>query len=387
MDKQCRRGILQYFHVSAMALTVLLTGCLGGGKGGGDTTPPPGRPDWAHIKAHARPQVVLANEFQDAVLLKPPSSPAWEDGVFISRDGLHLYAFYSPADVYQYSVNTAGGTSTCVDITPYLRGSLLGMDLQTNPWGCDRVLHSDIAHATRGTTSQAFGTWQLSGMSAPVTWEGGFQALENGDGTIDAVLSRSTDKRKNDLYWARGVSHNPPLSAFTPMPDPVNSTAQEDNPHLERLDNNTLVLLFDNHGQNDPTTTIKYTMSHDNGARWSPPAELGTNINTGPHDLTGHLYFDGNNWWLYFASERDGALAIYRSLHQSGDLINDFDHWGSAQIVIAPGTVDDGSGFMSGVGEPSLTSRGDLVFAAVYGASNPTDHDASDIDVWMAARR
>jgi len=382
VNRQQAMAISHRIRSTCVLLAVLLAGCADHQ----DQSPPPGRPDWAHIKAHAKPQLVLADEFSTPVLLKPPASPAWEDGIFISRDGLRLYAFYSPADVYQYAVNTAGQTG-CIDITPYLRGPRLGMDLQTNPWGCDKVLHSDIAYATRDSTSRPFGPWRLSNMAAPLTWEGGFQAMDNGDGAIDAVLSRSTDERKNDLYWARGVSHNPPLSAFAPMPDPINSPSQEDNPHLERLDDTTLVLLFDNHGQGDSRTTIRYAMSHDDGVHWTPPAALGANINAGPHDLTGHLYFDGDEWWLYFASERDGALAIYRSLHQTGDLIADFDDWGPAQLVVAPGPVDDGSGFMSGVGEPSLTSRGDLVFAAVYGASNPTPFDASDIDAWIAMRK
>ncbi len=352
-----------------------------------DPGDPPAGPDWAHVKAHVRPELALPDEFETPVM-QPPATLGWEDGLFISRDGLHLYAFYAPADVFQYALGTANSQG-CPQVDPYLRGPQLGMDLTTNPWGCARVLHSDIVHASRSSTAAAFSAWTLSGMANPVRWEGGFQALPNDDGTIDAVLSQSTDDRLNDLLWARGVTHDPPISAFTPMPDPINSTGQEDNPHLERLAGDTLVLLFDNHGVGDAVTSIRYALSTDDGASWSAPSVLGAPVNAGPHEMHPHLYFDGAHWWLYFASQRSGSLAIYRSRHDpSAPITQDFDRWESPQLVLAPGVVDDGSGTVTGVGEPTLTADGDLSFAVVFtAAQGTTEFNKVEIDPWIARRK
>lgn len=299
-------------------------------SGCGNHLAPDTAPDWAQIKAQTALVVALPNEY-GTPYPQLHSTLAWEDGTYISRDGLHLYTTFVPADVYQFVQHMARHPA-CPDITPFLRGPQLGMDLIANPWGCEGMLHSDIAYTSRTSTDEPFGPWQLSNLATPYRWDGGFQALENSDGTIDAVLSISTDERGSDIFWARGVSRNPPLLAFIPMPPPINTTGADDNPHLERLDAHTLVLLLDNHGVGDAATTIKYALSTDNGAMWSPPVELGETINAGPHDMHGHLYHDGADWWLYFASERQGAMAIYRARHGNSPRIQrDFDHWQAAE--------------------------------------------------------
>jgi hypothetical protein len=344
-------------------------------------------PDWEHIKSQAVPFVALPDEFDDPYL-QPHSTLGWEDGVFISRDGLHLYTTYIPADIMQFIAHLEEHP-ICPDIIPFLRGPQFGMDLITNPWGCDHLLHSDIAYAHRTAPAESFDTWQLSNLANNFHFEGAFQALDNQDGPIDAVISVSTDENLSDIFWARGVQHNPPFSSFVPMPDPVNSPRQDDNAHLERLDAQTLVLLLDDHGTGAPSTTIRYTLSWDDGANWSEPQEMGAPINRGPHELHGHLYYDGLDWWLYFVSERDGSLSIYRSKHlKSRGIQTDFDNWAPPELVIAPGVIADGSAIVGGVGEPTLTSTGDISFVAVYAdVEKCTPYDKFEIDPWYLPRK
>lgn len=344
-------------------------------------------PNWEQIKRSTRPYVALPSEY-GMPYRQPQSTLAWEDGIFISRDGLHMYAFYAPADLWQYS-RYAAEHPDCPDITPFLRGPRLGMDLTTNPWGCPTVMHSDIAYAARNSTTEPFGPWQRTALAFPARYEGGVHALDNSDGTIDLVFSMSTEERANDLFWIRGIRHPPPPRDPIPLPPPINTDGQEDNPHLERLDDGTLVLLFDNHGLGDARTTIKYALSHDDGKTWTTPRELGDTINAGPHDMTGHLYHDGHDWWLYFASERSGALSIYRSRHvDPARMSSDFDQWDQPELVIGPGDVLDDSGVVAGVGEPTLTSSGDISFAVVYVAlTQATPYDRVDIDPWFLPKR
>ncbi|MBN1261493.1 MAG: hypothetical protein JXB35_12515 [Anaerolineae bacterium] len=381
------RSIMRWGILAVLAL-VVLGGCAEGLQP--DVAPSTGadvHPEWARIKSQAVPRVALPDEYGTPER-QPLSTLAWEDGVFISRDGLYLYTTYVPADILQY-VGYVAEHPICPDIAPFLRGPRLDMDFSTNPWGCAAVLHSDIAYSHRDSRSDAFREWQLSGIATPAGFDGGFQALDNGDGTIDAVVSISTEGALSDLYWARGVLHPPALSDFTPLSASLNTPGQEDNPHLERLDARTLVLLFDNHGVGDPVTAIRYALSVDEGMTWTPPRALGGTVNAGPHDLHGHLYHDGSAWWLYFASERDGGAAIFRSRHlDSANIATTFDHWGPAQLVIAPGEITDGSGIAAAVGEPTLTADGDISFVVVtYAVEDSSPYDAFDVDPWYLPRR
>lgn len=359
-------------------------GCDGNDDGGYSV------PDWENIKNNALPSVALTDEY-GTPYIQPHSTLAWEDGVFLSRDGLHMYAFYAPVDVLKYVKFVADnpGSNDIDDVSPFLRGPLLTMDLTTNPWGYPIIIHSDIAYTSRASTSDDFASWQIAQISNPYRFDGGFHSLDNVDGSIDIVYSRSTESNKNDLFWARGVNHNPSFGSDQAMPAPINTKKQEDNPHLERIDASTLVLLFDNHGIGDRVTKIKHSISMDNGVSWSKPRNLGANINAGPHDLHGHLYYDGGDWWLYFASERDGLTSIFRSKHNnSANIKTNFDNWGNAELVISPGVISDNSGFIGAVGEPTLTAEGDISFVVVYGThEDDNPYDRFEIDPWYLPRK
>jgi hypothetical protein len=344
------------------------------------------RADWEQLKQGGSVVVHDSANYADPYRL-PISSSAWEDGLYISRNGKHLYAFYAPVDIFRL-IEQFRENPSCLDIKPLIRAPELGMDLTTNPAGCPTIMHSDIAYTSRGDVESDFRPWSISNIANPATYDGAFAALENGDGTIDAVYSRTTADSRNDLYWAQGVTHNPMAGLFKPLPNPINTKQQEDNPHLERLGENRLVLLFDNDGVGDKIVTIKYSLSSDNGASWTAPKPLSAPINQGGHDAQGHLYYDGSSWWLYFSSNRDGVLSIFRSRHMdSGNIAGDFDRWGAPERVISPGSIDAKDMVVAAVGEPTLTARGDISFVVAYcDTRDRYKYDKCDIDPWFLPR-
>jgi hypothetical protein len=355
----------------------------------------PSGPAWETIKANTLPTIELPSAFETPQRLAV-GTLAWEDGIHVSDDGLSLFAFHAPMDVIKYSQYVAANP-VCPPVLEYLRGAALpGTDLDLippidNPWDCpDGVLHSDIAVATRTSTDEDFSSWQRHAVSGDFKYDGGFSAADNGDGTFHLVFSQSThDGNLNDIYWVGNALSLHPASA-TPISisSTINDAGQQDNPHLERLDESQLILLFDNHGADDPDTEIRYSMSSDDGSSWSTPQLLDSINSPSSQEMHGHLFEDNQkHWWMYFASDRDnGILGIYRSPHASDDLAGDFDHWGPVEKVISVGSVTGNHGFVAGLGEPTLTADGDLYFAVVYRKhpAHQTETDAYDSDPWFA---
>ncbi len=60
-------------------------------------------PDWANIKDNMTFNIAHSDEFETP-FIQTHYNLGWEDGLHISRDGLHMYAFYLPADLI--SVNS-----------------------------------------------------------------------------------------------------------------------------------------------------------------------------------------------------------------------------------------------------------------------------------------
>ena len=64
--------------------------------------------------------------------------------------------------------------------------------------------------------------------------------------------------------------------------------------------------------------------------------------------------------------------------------VDDWDSWGEREIVIEPNIILDGYGTIIGVGEPTLTSNGDISFVVVYGDYTSEDEtDVFDCDPWF----
>ena len=246
------------------------------------------------------------------------------------------------------------------------------MDLVTNPVGAASWIQADILYSAKSASTGKFESWILSNMARHTFSEGAPVAIDVSGTSIGTFLFTSNDKPPTydtDIWILTGTGLNP-SGTGAPLPGFPHTAQTEDNPHIERIDPTHLVLMFDSNnytgglGSHD----IWYSLSADNAATWSAPQNLST-VNTANQEHQPHLYNDGTDWYLYFsATHTDGKLAIFRAKQQTA---GDWDSWGTRELVI-------GAGNSAGVGEPSLTSSGDLSFVVVY--ENP---DGGDLTATM----
>lgn len=334
------------------------------------------QPNWPLTKSSATLQVALPSEFGVPVM-QGLSVDGWEDGIYISRNGLNLYCIYLPADGLSWILNGA----PC-NFTPYQKGPTFGMDLITSPTTvCPVWLHGDILISSRSSTNMAFPTWSLSNLNGPVFSEGApqFTMLNNTQSDIVVYTSNQLPPYNTDIYLIKNASVNPSTSSGTVLPGPVTHTTTEDNPHLERLNANQLVLFFDSPDRVGGVGGLDlwYTTSNDNGVTWATPLQV-SSLNTSINEHQPHLYKDNmNQWWLYYCTpDSSGKYAIYRS---SQTIPNNWNSWGPKQLVVGPGNT-------AGIGEPTLTQNGDLSFVVIYQDSNGTPTNKFDADPWFLPR-
>ena len=369
--------------MACLATIGLLPSCGSGGNDASSVAPLVPLTGWAAIRAAAAPQVALPTEFA-APAPQQVANDAWEDGIFISRDGLHLFAVYAPADLLSFVLAGADQAHS----GDYLRGPTLGMDLTTIPAGLPNPqpttwIHANIVHATRTSVTAPFSAWHLVPMSRAVWSEGAPVAQGPAAGTWDLFVYTSNEHApdyKAHIALIHGAATDP-AALGSLLPAPVTTNTSEDNPHLERLSATSLVLFFDSDdrpgatGQHD----LWYTTSIDNGAAWTTPLPV-TALNTAGEEEQPHLYRDASNsWWLYFTATNpaDGKLGIYRTKQVTAD---DWNSWGAKELVLGAGNTE-------GVGEPTLTSNGDLSFVVVTKDPSGPATNRFDADPWFMAKK
>ncbi|MBL7921998.1 MAG: T9SS type A sorting domain-containing protein [Bacteroidia bacterium] len=330
------------------------------------------QPNWPLTKGNTTLQVAIPAEF-GTPMIQPLSVNGWEDGIFISRDGLNLYSIYIPADALSWTSNGA----PCV-FTPYQKGPTYGMDLATSPTtACPMWLHGDILISSRASTAVPFPAWTLSNLSGPIFSEGAPQLSMLNSTVSDLVVYTSNQQPpyNTDIYLIKNSTINPSATG-TILAAPVTQTTTEDNPHLERLSANQLVLFFDSPDRVGGVGGLDlwYALSNDNGVTWNAPQQVST-LNTIQNEHQPHLYKDNNNqWWMYYTTpDASGKYAIYRAQQTT---VNNWDSWGPKQLVLGPGNS-------AGIGEPTLTQNGDLSFVVVYEDANGTPTDKFDADPWF----
>ncbi|MEW6558466.1 MAG: sialidase family protein [Elusimicrobiota bacterium] len=330
---------------------------------------------WTTVKDNASVFVALPNEY-GTPYRQNLSCMGWEDGVFISRDGLNLYCIYIPADVLSFTISG----DSLENYEKYARGPDFGMDF-SNPVGYSwKWFHGDILYAHRNSTTESFTTWQLSNMKRAVYTEGAFVAVFSAANMIDIACFTSTDSSptyKNDIRYMRDVEANP-SGIGTPLPSPVNTTDYtEDNPHIEKLDSQNMILFFDSNDRPGGTgkLDIWLSTSSDNGTTWSIPQNV-TSINTTDDESQPHLYKNNSGqWYVYFsATNNDGKWAIFRATQT---VVGDWNSWGNRELVIRGGNNTEGAG------EPTLTQNGDISFVVVYKNPNGNSFDRYDADPWF----
>ena len=335
--------------------------------------------EWDAVKDSVVLEVANSDEFHSP-RRQQLAVMGWEDGVHISRDGLHLYCTYIPLDFL--SILLAVPPLLPEKFMPYKRGPVFGMDLATNPLGDYEWIHSDVLYASRSSITEPFEQWTLSSMARAFYSEGAPCALFDSSGVeIMAFTSNDTaDPHKQDIRIIKDTGYNP-IGVGRGISIDVNTVAShEDNPHIERIDASNLVLFFDSEdrlvsvGSHD----IWYSTSSDNGDTWAAPVNL-SSVNTSVTDHQPHLFKDeAGDWCLYFASyHTDGKLAIFRAkLADPGD----WNSFGPRQLVI-------GSGNAAGIGEPTLTSKGDISFVVVCENPQGTPTNRYDADPWILLKK
>lgn len=338
------------------------------------------QPNWPLIKSATAPSVSIPTEFKTPYK-QALSVGGWEDGVFITRDGLNLYCLYTPVDLFSWQFVGGGDLA---NFSPYKRGPLFGMDLVTNPVSASEWLQSDILISQRANIVNNFPTWTLSNLANPVWSEGAPQINSNTATLTDLYVYASNNVPplyKTDIILLKGVSLNPSVQG-TALPAPINDpNTREDNPHIERLDASNLVLFFDSDdrtggvGQLD----IWYSTSADNGATWTTPVQVST-ANTTKGEQQPHLFNDGSAWYLYYTGTNTltNKAEIYRA--KQGTTGN-WNSWTNKESVI-------GAGNSFGVGEATLTQYGDISFVVIYADTvNGTSTDKYDADPWFLPKK
>ena len=339
---------------------------------------------WDSVKATVSPKV--ASAFVDTFetpYRQPLWAQGWEDGIQISRNGLNLYALYYPGDLLSWTfyfgkyVSTGDfcklfGTSSF--IRPYAK--TFGMDMKTNSLGCSNFLNIDIVYAKRKSITDNFTEWTLSNMARAGLIEGGPYPLFANNSATNVDLFLFTG---NSCIWMiRNTLANPNnIASAVRLPSPINPVTNEfesDNPHLERLHGDTLLLVYEKYNDGDKRTFM-YSHSYNNGYDWSTPTAITSiNYNKGKIEHP-HLFQDKDgDWYMYYSLNCE----IYRSKQA---IVGNWDSWQNQELVIAKGNSVC-------IGEPSLTSDGDISFAVAYANSASKDTtDAYDIDPWYLPKK
>lgn len=337
--------------------------------------------EWQQVKSNQSPVVALTSEF-GTPYRQPLANPGWEDGIHISRDGLDLYCVYAPGDLLSF---TLAGLDPD-QFGPYIRGPLFGMDLVTNPAGRSSWVHGDILYAHRNSASESFTTWANSSISQAAWSEGAPYATGKSGSTLAFFVYTSnhnftgaTARYDTDIWFVKNTGLDPTTSGASDfstsfISSPLNKK-NEDNPDLEILDANNMVLFFDsdNYTGNIGSHDIWYMTSSNTGSNWTAPANV-TTVNTTAQENQPHLFKSGSEWYLYYsATHTDGKLAIFR---QRQTIANNWDSWGAKELVVSAGTT-------AGVGEPTLTANGDLSFVVIYDNGKTGSTDRYDADPWF----
>jgi hypothetical protein len=340
---------------------------------------------WDLLKSKAQPLVAPSVQFDYEIPFRQPfSAYGWEDGINISRNGLNLYALYYPGDLLSWTIfsgrNVSGGDfCKLFGNNDYVRSytDQYGMDMTTNSYGCSSFVNTDILYAKRNSEGEQFSEWNLSGLAIPGATEGGAYPVfsESDSGLIEIFLYTNL----NSIWMIRNVSSDLKNSgSAVRLPSPVNPVSNEfqaDNPHLERLSVDTLLLFYEKYTDGEKRTFM-YSFSYDNGLNWTTPSAVSTiNFTQGKIEHP-HLYKGKSGlWYLYFSLDCE----IYRSRQGTE---NNWDSWQKPELIISKGNLPC-------IGEPSLTENGDISFAVVYPPNyeNYDSTDVYDIDPWFLKKK
>lgn len=312
----------------------------------------------------------IKDEFQEPFKL-PLANLGWEDGLHLSDDALSLYATYIPADMLSFVLNQ----DDVSNYELYHRGPIFeGSDFSKNPVNANYPwYHSEIIASFRDSIDEPFSQWELYEVSRPIFSEGApITVFDERNQKEEYFLFTSNDKDPTyDVdIWSKEFDTK---DFGSPLVD-INTIYNEDNPDVNKISENHLILFFDS--DNRPLSQgmhdIWFSESLDNGKSWSEPRnDLSINSNQKEHQP--HLFISEENTYLYYSKyDSTNKLAIYRSKQvEEGNWLQ----WTDEELVVSAKNAE-------GIGEPTVAQNGDLSFVVVSKKDSETQLDIYDADPW-----
>ncbi len=329
--------------------------------------------DTQEIENNLIPKLELDVEFKTPIKINL-ANDGWEDGLFVSQDGLYLYATYIPADMLSFVLNG----DEVENYEKYSMGPKLSIDFESNPVGASYPwYHSELIYAKRDSINQNFSEWKLSSKSRSIFSEGAPELLfgENNEFELMAFTSNDKHPTYDTDIWI-DYSENQ-FSQELGIPITINTNYNEDNPDLFRINDEEIILFFDsdNNPNNVGSHDIFFSISKDNGKNWSEATNQ-ISINTNSKEHQPHLYEnEKGEYYLYYSAYNDeNKLSIFRVKQKEK---NNWNDWENKELVISPGDK------FLGLGEPTLTKNGDLYFVLVEELNNSNEYNNYDSDPWF----
>ncbi len=341
-------------------------------------------PDWDQVKSKTHPIVKLPGYGTPYRL--DINTLGWEDGQFISKDGLTLYCFYTPLDLFSFAMHSSADPFA---VGPYLRGPFPEIVNQVpNAYRdiANQFLSSEILISHRNSVNDPFPPWSIANFSTFATFDGAPQIVLNDTNPniveflVFTYLNPDPDygNEKNDIAYYRNTHRNP-SGQLTLFPQPLNEVEyNEDNPHIEKVGPNRWIIFFtsEDRPEGKGEIDIYFSISHDNAHSWSPPEPVNFNT-TGSEDMP-FIWKDSTGiYWMYYMNNDNNI--VKRKQTTPGDWKN----WNDEILVIDKGNA-------VAVGEPTLTQWGDIAFGLIYDAGTnwgTSKTNRFDNDIWILPKK
>lgn len=329
------------------------------------------------------------------------STDAYENNAYISRDGDFLYTSHFPGDYNYYLTNEfipamSNFPNSCPDATNFVNSalavpsgsspvsvtiSLPGLNVPCPNWASTDIVYAQLNQ----TAAPNNDVWlSVSPLISESIWFEHSIAFTEGPtpGHNLVVYNSNKNYGETDLYFFE--SNTSDLApASSPVIIPVSQPGvAEGNPHIERIDPNTYLLLYDDH-DGSPIGNIHYAFyTYDNiSMSWSwSSSEILTSVSSSDPSSPAaqpHLWQDpiDNSWWLYYTSvDGSNKAAIWRARLFGCFEEGQFDRFGDNEMILSANDLPQNPALTNyttfGVGCPSLTSDGDLSFIAGFTADD-----------------
>lgn len=341
-------------------------------------------PDWEKIKAETQP-IVKEVGYGTPYRLKI-NTLGWEDGQFISKDGLSAYCFYTPLDLFSFAFYSSADPFS---VGPYLRGpfpEIVNQVPEKFQNITNQFLSSDILISHRNSVNEPFPEWSIANFSTFASFDGAPQIILNDTNpelvefVLFTYLNPDPDygNEKNDIAYYRNTTRNP-SGEFKLFPPPINEPAyNEDNPHLEKTGTNSWVMFFtsEDRPEGKGGTDIYFSISNDDANSWSSPEPV--NFNSSGFEDMPFLWQDSTGtYWMYYMNNDNNISKRRQSTP------GDWKNWEEEILVLDKGNA-------LAVGEPTLTQWGDIAFGLIYDAGTnwgTTKTNRFDNDLWILPKK